>query len=580
MRRHTRVRVAFAMAEVGAGTLLVGGCSANAHTGGVFSQTRQTRLSSRQAASILQQRFRKFLDDREKKKTASHEVTRREPRPLLLDSDDSSDEDEVSTRHTSVTTSQRDTVATSQSVTLKESSPSNAKLIKCALLTIAWFGLSTSLALYNKTLFGQRKGGFPAPLLLTSVQFLMQYLLANGLLIWVVPHLQPKRVINWRTFTYRVAPVGFAMGLDIGLSNLSLVYVTVSFYTLAKTSSIVFLIAFAFGMRVEPVSARLVVCVFILCLGEVLVVRGETQFNALGAFLCFFAAAASGVRWVLSQKVLHSGVKDTRWNRTGTSQTTGSGFKDTHGNRTGTSGTTGSDTYHPTSNNRLRKSHGMHHPIVMLRVMMPVMSVVVFVFSLFQEKWWATLPGSDWLATPGDLFVDLLITAFGALMALTMSMAEFQLVKETSAMTVSVIGAGKDVVTVLVAVLVMGDGFGWENVVGMALVLAGILCYNWHKAVSAREVRDADALLVDMKVQLAEFAKNNVGDVNQGGDGNREDAVAAATAARNRLAAELGIGAPATAHGAYHKVPKVSTRRDAHASPQLPRTGYARKSGW
>jgi len=37
-----------------------------------------------------------------------------------------------------------------------------------------------------------------------------------------------------KSCTYNsVAPVGVAMGLDIGLSNLSLVYVTVSFYTLA-----------------------------------------------------------------------------------------------------------------------------------------------------------------------------------------------------------------------------------------------------------------------------------------------------------------------------------------------------------
>ena len=96
------------------------------------------------------------------------------------------------------------------------------------------------------------------------------------------------------------------MGLDIGLSNLSLVHVTVSFYTLAKTSSILFLLAFAFAIGVEPFSTRLTAAVLVLCLGEVLTVHGETQFNALGATLCFGAAAASGVRWVLSQRVLHS----------------------------------------------------------------------------------------------------------------------------------------------------------------------------------------------------------------------------------------------------------------------------------
>ena len=79
--------------------------------------------------------------------------------------------------------------------------------------------------------------------------------------------------------------------MDIGLSNLSLVYVTVSFYTMAKTSSILFLLAFAFWLRLEPVSLRLTAAALTLTLGEVLTVQGETQFNVLGFFLVIAAAA-------------------------------------------------------------------------------------------------------------------------------------------------------------------------------------------------------------------------------------------------------------------------------------------------
>ena len=224
------------------------------------------------------------------------------------------------------------------------------KLVKCSLLTFAWFGLSTCLALFNKALFGQRKGGFPAPLLLTSVQFLMQYLIAALTLRFILPHMRPRRPIPWGVYLRQVAPVGVAMGMDIGLSNLSLVYVTVSFYTLAKTTSILFLLAFAFWLRLEPVSLRLTAAALTLTLGEVLTVQGETQFNALGFFLVIAAAACSGLRWVLSQRVLHA--------------------------KNGLEGT------------GLRRSHGMHHPPAMLRTMMPTMCVVVFVFSCFQEDWW------------------------------------------------------------------------------------------------------------------------------------------------------------------------------------------------
>lgn len=92
----------------------------------------------------------------------------------------------------------------------------------------------STLALFNKEVFGRRHGGFPAPLFLTSVQFCIQYFIADLTLRFLAPSLKPKRAIPWGVYLTQVAPVGVAMGLDIGLSNLSLVYVTVSFYTLAK----------------------------------------------------------------------------------------------------------------------------------------------------------------------------------------------------------------------------------------------------------------------------------------------------------------------------------------------------------
>lgn len=512
------------MGDVGSGSLLPGA----AKKPGVASPETPAfhgNAAARSAAAKIQARFRKFMDDRDKRRVASQEGVARDPRGggggahhVLLGSDDeSSDEEETFSREHSAAFDAGATNVEIRFTRMRESRDA-PNFVKCALLTLCWFGLSTGLAMYNKTLFGARKGGFPAPLLLTSVQFAMQWMLAGLILEYVTPSLRPTRAIDWNAFSRHVAPVGVAMGLDIGLSNLSLVHVTVSFYTLAKTSSILFLLAFAFAIGVEPFSTRLTAAVLVLCLGEVLTVHGETQFNALGATLCFGAAAASGVRWVLSQRVLHS-IHKAR-------QTGG-----------------------------LRKSHGVHNPPVMLRVMMPVMCVVVFAFSCFKERWWATLPGSEWGSSFSDVLFDLALTAIGATMALCMSLAEFELVKETSAVTVSVIGTGKDVFTVAAAVLVFNDGFGVENFFGLLFVVSGIAAYNYHKVQSAKEQAERDAKARDLKrrVELAAYpgrsssskdaGDENAGNASQGGGGG-DAAVAAAQAARDRLAAELGIGAP------------------------------------
>ena len=326
----------------------------------------------------------------------------------------------------------------------------------------------------------------------------MQWALASLALERVVPHLKPRRAIDWRTYVFSVAPVGVAMGLDIGLSNLALVYVTVSFYTLAKTCSILFLLAFAFYIGVERVSLRLTAAVLVLTLGEFLTVHGETQFNAAGFALCILAAAVRHALGPLAGGAA-LGQEETSHRRRPRRRRTrhGRGRRAARG---------------------LRRSHGMHNPPVMLRAMMPVMCVVVFCFSCFRERWWASLPGSPWLSDPFDLASDLLITLVGAFMAMCMSMSEFELVKETSAVTVSVIGTAKDVVTVLTSVLVYGDAFGVENALGLVFVVGGIGAYNHHKMASAREKEASNAA----RVELAQFAANGDG---VGAGGRRRESV-------------------------------------------------------
>jgi len=46
-------------------------------------------------------------------------------------------------------------------------------------------------------------------------------------------------------------PIGFCSSLDIGLSNWSLEYVTISLYTMAKSSSILFIVGFSLLLGLE-----------------------------------------------------------------------------------------------------------------------------------------------------------------------------------------------------------------------------------------------------------------------------------------------------------------------------------------
>ena len=198
---------------------------------------------------------------------------------------------------------------------------------------------------------------------MTACQFAMQYALASAIVHRAFGGaLRPKREVPAEVYWRRVAPVGAAMGMDIALSNLSLVFVTVSFYTLVKTSSIIFLLLFAFALKLEPVSFRLMGVAALLTGGQALTVDGETRFDARGCALVVAAAACSGLRWTLSQIVLQ--VKEPGGGAGGA------------GDNKNTNGRYGSRR----DPRRLRKSYGLSHPVVMLKTMTPLMCGVVLAF--------------------------------------------------------------------------------------------------------------------------------------------------------------------------------------------------------
>ena len=317
--------------------------------------------------------------------------------------------------------------------------------MKCFVLATLWFALSASLALYNKAVFSKK--GFPAPLLYTSCQFFMQWLLATAALQW--PQLfndEDKRfvtrgrpIIPTDSWSRTILPVGFFMGLDIGLSNISLVYITVSFYTLTKTTSLIFTLFVSFVTGMEKFSWTLTGIVVTVMLGEAAAVIGETQFNAIGFFICLSAAAVSAVRWVIAQKVMHS-----------------------------------------SSSNK----YGLHHPVILLYHAMPVMTVVTFSFSCVHEQWWEAekWDSKQWsFKTSNEWIMAFATVLFGACMAFGMTLSEFELLKTTSAITVMIIGTAKDLITIGASVVIYGDVLDAYNVCGLFLCLMGIIGYNNYK---------------------------------------------------------------------------------------------------
>lgn len=73
-----------------------------------------------------------------------------------------------------------------------------------------------------------------------------------------------------------------------------------------------------------------------------------------------------------------------------------------------------------------------------------------------------------------------------------MTSAEFELLRRTSVVTLSVGGIFKEVLTVLAGTIVFGDHLAVSNIWGVLVTLVGIAWYNWIKIQKMKEENDGD----------------------------------------------------------------------------------------
>ncbi|GIL83553.1 hypothetical protein Vretimale_10327 [Volvox reticuliferus] len=314
------------------------------------------------------------------------------------------------------------------------------KLLKVLSLILAWYILSTCLSLYNKKTVGKKYGlfgnhPFPAPLLMSSIQFACQTGLAKIVFLLGLAQRTTSRRMPWSDYFRLVVPNGFTTGLDIGFSNTSLVFIDLAFYTMCKATVPVFLLFFAFVWGIEKPSLELIGVVVVIVGGLALLVKGETHFDLLGFGLVMTASCLSGLRFTLTQVLLHG-----------------------HQN-----------------------SAALGGPLEVLEQLTPIMSITALLFSLAWEELWNVLPSSVYFNSVEHAILTTLAIALGALIAFLMVWTEYQVIKETSALVFMIAGTVKEVVTVLAAVIFFGEKLTWINVIGLVIVMVGVLLFNYHK---------------------------------------------------------------------------------------------------
>lgn len=307
------------------------------------------------------------------------------------------------------------------------------------LLILSWYTFSTLISVYNKWMFSTDKNNFSYPLFVTSFHMLMQFILSSTAMR-LFPTLVPRKpngstsrpsAIDWST---KVVPCALATALDIGLSNTSLKTITLTFYTMCKSSNLAFVLFFAFLFGLEVIRWSLIGIISLITVGVVMMVAAETKFVLIGAVQVLSASMLGGLRWALTQMLL-----DT-------------------------------------------DEMGMNNPIATIFWLSPIMGISLISLSAAFESWhsiFAAKSGYFDTVAHGARTVGLI--AAPGILAFGMNLAEFALIKRTSVVTLSVAGIFKEVLTIALASSVFGDELTPINVTGLCITLLGIGLYNYLK---------------------------------------------------------------------------------------------------
>jgi solute carrier family 35, member C2 len=207
---------------------------------------------------------------------------------------------------------------------------------------------------------------------------------------------------------------------------------------MCKSSSLAFVLMFAFIFRLETPSWRLVAIIATMTIGVIMMVFGEVDFSTLGFILVISAAFFSGFRWGLTQILL-------------------------------------------------LRNPATSNPFSSIFFLAPIMFLTLLLLAIPIEGFPALIKAFNALVSDKGPFTGTVTILFPGVIAFLMTASEFALLKRTSVVTLSIAGIFKEVVTIGAAGLIFDDHLTPINVSGLFVTIGAIAAYNYIKITKMRE---------------------------------------------------------------------------------------------
>ncbi|OWB83840.1 hypothetical protein B5S33_g2474 [[Candida] boidinii] len=383
---------------------------------------------------------------------------------------------------------------------LKEKVP-NINIVIVSILS--WYFFSLSISLYNKWMFGPHLN-FKFPILVTAChQLTLFWLSCITLIIWprfrlnytdskeTAPAQPMSYLMNPKTYFLRIVPCALASAGDIGLGNSSLKFITISLYTMLKSSAVlIFTLFWGVLLRLERFTSKLLAITLVMTVGVTMLVYGQGANHEA-------ASPISEEESVIQQRLIKRAV-----------QLVGSNLgklSDATGKNTAAAGASTTDTlvtYVASSavvlgsmlvflascmsglrwaltQIALRGNKYTKNPILTIFYLSPAMAITLIFVGSYIEGFENFASSNIWIekGVAGTMFLLLVPGLFAFLMTLS----QFIILQNAPLLTLSIAGIFRELITIFLGWLVFGDQLNWINGLGILVTLGDLIWYNFYR---------------------------------------------------------------------------------------------------
>lgn len=304
-------------------------------------------------------------------------------------------------------------------------------------LVLFYYSTSISITFYNKWILSSYAFPFSITIIHLVIKFFIAWVVRKGFSLYTK---ETPLVLGWRDYLKNIAPIAVLSAIDIGLSNWSLVFITISLYTMSKSTSIIFILLFAIIFKLEKPRLSQIGVIALVFIGLFLFTFHSSTFQVEGFVLVIGASVLAGLRWSVAQLVLQ------------------------------------------------KEELGLHNPVNTVFHLQPAMILTLLPLAIFIDGIHLGTSALIFRASVSEFAWTALYISVAGVLAFLLGVSEYLLVYHTSGLTLSVSGVLKEVVILTLSTL------WWEeqslsvvNMVGMAVCVAGVSLHVLLKALRAKQ---------------------------------------------------------------------------------------------